>query len=196
MIPIMPCLQHSKMKKELAGLQPANYSYGRHIPMQDSSDRNWNFPEIPKDICISCGNAGNGNIDECNCSIIDDVVDNIVNVSMDESFDTASVSDDKETAIFNALPQDDSSVEDLLSLDDDSVVETQQNLNNDKEQNETKNNIENPDLEYYTYSTLNELGNKIISFPELKSQVEEKFVCKKCIFHMGPSAISISTLSV
>jgi len=51
--------------------------------MHDSTDRNWNFPEIPKDICISCGNAGNANIDECNCTIIDNVVDNIVDNSID-----------------------------------------------------------------------------------------------------------------
>jgi len=194
MVTVKACSQCSKMKTEMAGLQPANYSYGRCIPMKDASDSNWNFPEIPNDICIPCGNAGNGNIDECNCCIVNNV-DNIINVSIDESLDsTASVIDDKETAIFNALSQDDSSVEDLLSLDDDSVVETQQNLNHDKEQNETK-NIENQDLEY-TYRVLNELGNKIISFPELKSQIEETFVCKKCIFHMGPSAISIGTLSV
>ncbi len=58
--------QHSKMKKELAGCKPANYSYGRCIPMNDASDSNWNFPKIPNDIYIPCGNAGNGIIDECN----------------------------------------------------------------------------------------------------------------------------------
>jgi len=47
------------------------------------------------------------------------------------------VIDDKETAIFNALPQNDSTVEDLLSIDNDSVVETHQNLNNDEEQKQT-----------------------------------------------------------
>jgi len=179
------------MKKELAGLQSVNYSYGKHIPIKVSSDSYWNFPEIPNNICIPCGNAGNGNIDECNCTIVDDVVDNTVNISMDESLDIASVTDHRETASFNILPLDDSSVEDLLSMDNNSVVETQQNLNDDKEQNESKNYIENPDQEY-TYSALNELGNKIISFPELKSQVEENFVCKKCLFHMGPSAIHTS----
>jgi len=92
--------------------------------------------------------------------------------------DIASVTDHKETAIFNVLPQDDSSVEDLLSMDNNSVVETQHNLNEDKEQNESKND-ENPDQEY-TYSVLNELGNKIISFPELKSRVEDNFVCIFC----------------
>ena len=134
----MPCSQHSKMKKELAGLQPANYSYGKCIPMKDSSDSNWNFPEIPNAFCIPCGNAGNGNINKCNCSIVDNAVDNIVNISMDESLDIASVTDHKETAIFNVLPHDDSSVEDLLSVDNNSVVETQHNLNEDKEQNESK----------------------------------------------------------
>ena len=57
-------------------------------------------------------------------------------------------------------------------------MEAHQNTNHDKEQNQTKKDIESPDLEY-TYSALNELGNKIISFPELKSCVEENFVCKK-----------------
>jgi len=182
-------------EKELAGLQPANYSHGRRIPMHDSTDRNWNFPEILKDICISCGNAGNANIDECNCTIIDDVVDNIVNNSMDESFDTASVSDDKKTAIFNALQQDDSSVEDLLSIDNDSVVETPQNPHCDNNQNDTEKDNESPNLEY-TYNSLNELGNKIISFPELKSCIEDNFVCKKCFSNMNLSAVSRSKLMV
>jgi len=163
MIPIMPHSQRSTMKKELAGLQPANYSYGRHIPMHDSTDRNWNFPEIPKDICISCGNAGNANIDECNCTIIDNVVDNIVNNSMDKSFDIASISDDKETAIFNVLLQDDSSVEDLLSIDNDSVVETPQNPHCDDNQNDTEKDNESSNLEY-TYNSFNELGNIKIHF--------------------------------
>ncbi len=109
----------SKMKKKLAGLQPANYSYGRHIPMNDAFNSHWNFPKIPNDICIPCGDAGNGIIDECNCCIVDNVVDNIANVSFDDSLDTALEIDDKETAIFNALPQDDSSVEDILSIDNE-----------------------------------------------------------------------------
>jgi len=48
----------------------------------------------------------------------------------------------------------------------------------------------------YNYQTLNELGNKIISFPELKSHIEENFVCKKCLFEMNLSAISKGKLLV
>jgi len=103
----------------------ANYSYGRRIPKEDVAEKNWNFPEIPNNICAPCSSAEN-DINECNCSIINDVVDDIINVSIDQSLDTTFAIDDNETAIFNALPQDDSSVEDLLSIDDDSVVETPQ----------------------------------------------------------------------
>jgi len=52
------------MKKELAGLQPANYSYGRRIPKEDVAENNWNFPEIPNDICAPCCSAEN-DTNEC-----------------------------------------------------------------------------------------------------------------------------------
>jgi len=91
-------------------------------------------------------------------------------------------------AIFNALPQDDNSVEDLLSIDDDSVAETPQIQHCDGKQNDTQENVESNDVEY-TYNLLNELGNKIISFPELKSRIEENCVCKKCLLEMNQSAI-------
>jgi len=34
------------------------------IPMNDALNSNWNFPNMPDDICIPCGNAGNGIINE------------------------------------------------------------------------------------------------------------------------------------
>jgi len=159
------------------------------------SDSNWNFPEIPENICVPCGTAEYVIINDCNCSIVDNVVDDIVNVPIDDSLDTAMAIDDNETAISNALPQDDSSVEDLLSIDNDSVVETPQNLHCNDKQNDTEKDNESPNLEY-TYNSLNELGNKIISFPELKSHIEENFVCKKCFSNLDPSSISKSKLMV
>jgi len=172
----MPHSQHSKIKKELAGLQPANYSYGRRIPKEVITDDNWKFPELPNVICAPCNSAENV-IDECNCSVVDNVDNDILNVSIDQSLDTTFAIDDNETAIFNALPQDDSSVEDLLSIDDDSIVETPPIQNCDGKQTVIEENLEMKDMEY-KYQTLNELGNKIISFPELKSRIEENFVWK------------------
>jgi len=93
------------------------------------------------------------------------------------------------------LPQDDSSVEDLLSINNDSVVETTQNSHCDNNQNDTEKDNESPNLEY-TYNSLNELGNKIISFPELKSQIEDNFVCQKCVSNMNLDAVSRSKLMV
>jgi len=54
---------------------------------------------------------------------------------------------------------------------------------------------ESPNLEY-TYNSLNELGNKIISFSELKSHIEDNFVCQKCVSNMNLAAISRSKLTV
>ena len=155
MTPIMPRSQRSKMKKELVGLQPANYSYGRRIAKDDAAENNWNFPEIPNDICAPCCSAEN-DINECDCSIINNEVNTIINVSIDQSLDTSFAIDDNETAIFNALPQDDSSVEDLLSIDNDSVAETPQILHCDGKQNDTEENLEGNNVEY-NYNSLNEL---------------------------------------
>ena len=141
MIPIMPRSQRSKMKKELVGLQPANYSYGRRIPKEITSNDNWKFPELPNVICTPCCNAGNV-IDKCNCSAVDNVVDDILNVSIDQSLDTTFSIDDNETAIFNILPQDDSSVEDLLSIDDESIAETNPNQNCEDKQSVIEENLE------------------------------------------------------
>jgi len=159
MLPIMPRSQHSKMKKELAGLQPANYSYGRRIAKDDVAENNWNFPEIPNNICAPCCSTEN-DINESDCSIINDEVDDIINVSIDQSLDTTFAIDDNEMAIFNALPQDDNSVEDLLSIDDDSVAETPQIQHCDGKQNDTEENHESNNVEY-NYNSLNELGNKL-----------------------------------
>jgi len=81
------------------------------------------------------------------------------------------------------------------SINDDSVVETPQNPHCDNNQNDTEKDNESPNLEY-TYNSLNELGNKIISFPELKSCIEDNFVCKKCFSKMNLSAVSRSKLMV
>jgi len=124
----MPRSQRSKMKKELAGLQPANYSYGRHIPKEILSNNDWKFPELPKDICTPCSDAGNV-MEKCNCPAVDNVVDDILNVSIDQSLDTTISIDDNEISIFNVSPNDDSSVEDLLFIDDESIVETAPNQN-------------------------------------------------------------------
>jgi len=115
---------------------------------------------------------------------------------MDETLDSASLMHDKETAIFGVLPNDDSSsIEDSLSIDDDSVMQMEQNCTKEDELNGRKNDIETIE-QNYTYAVCNELGNKIISFPELKNWVEMNFVCKKCIFHIRQSAISMSTLFI
>ena len=47
-----------------------------------------------------------------------------------------------------------------------------------------------------TYAALSEMSNKIISFPELKRNIETNLLCKQCIYEGGLSAISASTLSM
>jgi len=123
--------QCSKMKKELASLQPVHYSYGRCVPINIALDSPWKFPNMPDEICIPCGKTENAVVSGSNCCDMVDVIDNIANVSMDETLDSASLIHDKETAIFSVLPHDDSSVEDLLSIDDDSVVQIQQDGDKD-----------------------------------------------------------------
>jgi len=94
------CSQHSKMKKELAGLQPADYSYGRCIPMNDVLVSPWNFSNTPDEICIPCGNTEVGSIDVSNCHHMVDTIDDVSNVTMDETLESASLMHDKDMAIF------------------------------------------------------------------------------------------------
>jgi len=96
-----------------------------------SLDSPWNFPNMPDEIYIHGSstevNAVNG-INYCNMV---DVVDNVVNESIDETIDSVSGIQETETAIF--VP-DDCSVEDLLSINDSTIVQMQQDTNkNDKQ---------------------------------------------------------------
>ena len=84
-------------------LQPVHYSYGRHLPINDALDRPWKFPNMPDEISIPCGNTGNAIADGSHCCDMVDVIDNIANVSMDETLDSASLIHDKETSIFSAF---------------------------------------------------------------------------------------------
>jgi len=77
---------------------------------------------------------------------------------------------------------EESSVGDLFSLSsDDTMVIAEETVQEDRN---------------HTYSSLNELGAKIVSFPQLKERIESNFVCKKCLIEKGLLGLSASSLVV
>jgi len=169
------------MKKELAGLQPAHYSYhGRHVPLNVALDSPWNFSNMPDEICIPCSTTKNAAVNRINCCSMVDVIDNVVNESMDETIDSIFGMQETETVIFGELQPDDSSVEDLLSIDDSIIVKCSKIPMKMTSKITMKMTIKT--VMEYTYGALNEFRNKIISFPELKNHIEENFLCKNVFF--------------
>jgi len=116
--------------------------------MNVALDSPWNFPNIPDEIGIPCSNTGFAAFDESNCGDMVNIIDYVANESMDEIMDSVSVIQENETAILGALPYNDSSVKDLLSIDNSSVVQMQKDSNKDNEQYQNVYNNEKTKLEY------------------------------------------------
>jgi len=79
-------------------------------------------------------------------------------------------------------------VEDILSVNDSISTTSDDTTNQDFINHEF--DMEN------NYAMLNENSNKVISFLNLKKEVENGLLCKKCICENGISAFGCSTLSV
>jgi len=107
---------------------------------------------------------------------------NTNNVNEDDTFPVSNI--EYEPTHIDAIP-------DGNILDNDIFPES--NVDSMTSETTTNSNIE---YERPTYSAMNEISNKVISFPKLKKKVEGDFLCKRCIFTHGMEGISASTLFV
>jgi len=148
----------SKLQKEISGLLPCNYSYGRRVPVENKSCCRLTTTNIS---CAPCA----GTTDTATSTDSTPVIVNMENIQIGP--------------IDNG---EESSVGDLFSLSsDDTTVIAEEIVQEDRN---------------HTYSSLNELGAKIVSFPQLKERIESNFVCKKCLIEKGLLGLSASSLEV
>ena len=89
----------------------------------------------------------------------------------------------------NIVLENASITEDILSVND--------SISTIRDDNEEDDNVIDREFDMEnTYATLNEISNKVISFPQLKKEVENGLLCKQCILEHGLSGYCASTLSV
>jgi len=162
-----PAQKQSTLKKECKALGTLDGSGGDPICINGKYYVPWTFPTLHDNDSSTVGVCR-----PCNTN----------NVNEDDTFPVSNI--EYEPTHIDAIPDGN-----IL----DNGIFPESNVESMASETPTDSNIE---YKRPTYAAMNEISNKIISFPKLKKKVEGDFLCKRCIFTHGMEGISASTLFV